>query len=107
MLILNDDHRLRAGVTSMTERCPYCSKALTEYPLIMNDDTEQTVYHVACAIQLATDIMVDLYTFFSPPAPYDRLFVLCPLGVREHFQSLMELPPLHMTALPPCHDKNT
>jgi hypothetical protein len=34
------------------------------------------VYHVTCALELATEIMVDLYTFFSPPAPYNRLFVL-------------------------------
>src|SRR5713101_4396323 len=76
MLILNDKHRLRAGVASLDERCTYCSKALNEYPLIMSDDVEQTVYHAACAVQLATDIMVDLYTFLSPPAPYERLFVL-------------------------------
>ncbi len=76
MLILNDNHSLRAGVTSMTERCAYCSKPLNEYPLIMSDNAEQTIYHAACAIQLATDIMVDVYTFFRPPAPYDRLFVL-------------------------------
>jgi hypothetical protein len=42
----------------------------------MNDDAEQTVYHAACALQVATEILVDLYTFFCPPAPYGRLFVL-------------------------------
>jgi len=89
MLILNDNHRLRAGVASMDECCTYCAKPLHEYPLIMSDDAEQTVYHAACAIQLATDIMVDVYTFFSPPAPYDRLFVLCALGGEERFQSLI------------------
>jgi len=46
------------------------------YPLIMSDDADQTVYHVTCALELATESMVDLYTFFSPPAPYNRLFVL-------------------------------
>jgi hypothetical protein len=76
MLIINDNHRLRAGVASMDERCTYCSKALNEYPLIMSDDAEQTVYHAACAVQLAMEIMVDMYTFLSPPAPYNRLFVL-------------------------------
>lgn len=76
MLILNDNHRLRAGVASMDERCTYCSQPFNEYPLIMSDEAEPSVYHTACAIQLATDIMVDVYTFFSPPAPYDRLFVL-------------------------------
>lgn len=77
MIIINDKQRVRTGVASMDERCPYCSKALNEYPLIMSDDAGQTVYHAACAVQLATEIMVDLYTFLSPPAPYDRLFVLC------------------------------
>jgi hypothetical protein len=42
----------------------------------MSDDTSQTVYHVTCALELATDLMVDLYTFFSPPAPSSPLFVL-------------------------------
>ena len=76
MLIVNDEHRLRAGVTSLGQQCPYCSQSLNAYPLIMSDDPKQTVYHAACAIQLATEILVDLYTFLSPPAPYDRLFVL-------------------------------
>ena len=76
MLILNDHHRLRAGVVSMAERCPYCANPFNEYPLIMIDDAEQTVYHVACAIELATEIMVDFYTFFRPPTPYVRLFTL-------------------------------
>ena len=75
MLIVNDDHLRRAGVKSLGERCNYCSKALAEYPLIMSDDA-QTVYHVTCALQLAMDILTDLYTFFDPPAPYDRLFPL-------------------------------
>ncbi len=47
-----------------------------EYPLIMSDDAEQTVYHAACALQLATEILVDLFTFFRPPAPYAPLFTL-------------------------------
>lgn len=76
MLIVNDKQRLLAGVLSLDERCKYCSKAFAEYPLILSDDTDQTVYHAACAVQLATEIMVDLYTFFSPPTPYKRLFVL-------------------------------
>ena len=76
MLIVNDDHCRLAGVLNLEERCKYCSKAFGEYPLIQSDDTEQTVYHATCAIQLATEIMVDLFTFFSPPAPYHRLYVL-------------------------------
>jgi len=84
MLILNDAHRLRAGVASLDEPCTYCSKALNAYPLIMSDDAKQTVYHAACAVQLATDIMVDVYTFFCPPAPYSRLFVLTPSQADSH-----------------------
>ncbi len=76
MLILNDEHRQRAGIGSLSKRCQYCSKALAAYPLILSDDARLAVYHAACAVQLATEIMVDLYTFFSPPAPYERLFVL-------------------------------
>jgi hypothetical protein len=61
---------------SLEVRCKYCSKPLTTYPLIMSDDAEQTVYHAACAIELATDLLVDLFTFLSPPPPCERLFVL-------------------------------
>src|SRR5260370_33003904 len=76
MLIVNDDQLRLAGILSLEERCNYCSKTLTAYPLIMSDDADQTMYHVTCALELATEIMVDLYTFFSPPAPYNRLFGL-------------------------------
>ncbi len=76
MLIVNDDDRRRAGVASLDQRCPYCGSAFANYPLIMSDDARQTVYHVACALELATDLLVDLYTFFRPPAPYVRLFTL-------------------------------
>jgi hypothetical protein len=78
MLIINDEQRLRAGIKSLSKRCSYCSKALSEYPLIMNDDAGFHVFHAACAAALATDIIVDLYTFFRPPAPYHHLFVLDP-----------------------------
>jgi len=44
MLILNDEHGQRAGVCSLDELCNYCSKAFGEYPLIMSDNAEQTVY---------------------------------------------------------------
>ena len=76
MLIVNDDHRRLAGVSSLEERCKYCSKAFAEYLLVLIDNADQTVYHVACALELATGIMVDLFTFFSPPAPYHQLYVL-------------------------------
>src|SRR5712692_11197442 len=78
MLIFNDEQRLRAGIKSLSKRCSYCSKALSEYPLIMNDDAGLAVFHAACAAALATEIIVDLYTFFRPPAPYQQLFVLHP-----------------------------
>jgi hypothetical protein len=42
----------------------------------MNDDAGFRVFHAACAAALATEIIVDLYTFFRPPAPFHRLFVL-------------------------------
>jgi hypothetical protein len=76
MLIVNDEQRLRAGIRSLSKRCSYCSKALAAYPLILSDDAGLAVYHAACAAALATEILVDLYTFFHPPAPYHRLFVL-------------------------------
>jgi hypothetical protein len=76
MLIFNDEQRLRAGVPSLSKRCPYCRKALRAYPLILSDDATFAVYHAACAAALAIEIQVDLYTFFRPPAPYQQLFVL-------------------------------
>ena len=76
MLIINDDHLRRADVCSLDELCPSCHKPLREYPLLLSDEAEPSVYHVACALQLATEILVDLFTFFYPPAPFERLFVL-------------------------------
>lgn len=76
MLIVNDDHLRLAGIAGLEERCSYCSKMLAAYPLIMSGDATQTVYHVICALELATDIIIDVDTFFHPPAPYVRLFTL-------------------------------
>jgi hypothetical protein len=76
MLIVNDDHLHTADISSLEERCHYCSKPLAAYPLIMSDETERMVYHTACAIQFACDIMTDAFTFFCPPHPYTRLFTL-------------------------------
>jgi hypothetical protein len=76
MLIINSDHLSRAGVGSLDECCSYCGASFGSYPLIMSDDPAQTVYHIACALELATDLLVDLFTFFRPPAPYVRLFTL-------------------------------
>ena len=53
MLIVNDAHRLLAGAVSLNDPCPYCSQPLRSYPLIMSDDAAQTVYHAACAVELA------------------------------------------------------
>ena len=44
--------------------------------ILISDEAGLAVYHAACAAQLATEILVDLYTFFRPPAPYHHLFVL-------------------------------
>ena len=76
MLIANDDHRMRAGMCGLDDLCPYCGLAFAEYPLIMSDKAKPTVYHAACALQLATEILVDLFTFFRPPAPHARLYTL-------------------------------
>lgn len=75
MLIANDAHLRLAGVASLEERCCFCSRPLAAYPLVMSDDRKQSVYHMTCALELATDLLVDLATFFSPPAPYSPLFV--------------------------------
>ena len=75
MLIVNDEHRLRAEIKSLSKRCSYCSKPLKEYPLIMNDDAGFHAFHATCAAALALDIQVDLCTFFNSPAPYPQLFV--------------------------------
>jgi hypothetical protein len=78
MLIVNDAHLCLAGRSSLEERCHYCKKPLAAYPLVMSDDAMQTVYHVTCALELATDLLVDLATFFHPPTPYQPLYVLTP-----------------------------
>jgi len=57
MLIVNDAHFALAGVASLEERCTYCTKPLAAYPLVLSDDTNQTVYHITCAIQLASDLL--------------------------------------------------
>jgi len=76
MLILNETQLVLTGATSLDECCPYCAKALGAYPLISSDETWPCVYHAACAIQLATDILVDLFTFLSPPPPSGPFFTL-------------------------------
>ncbi|SRR6266852_3660194 len=78
MLIFNDEQRRRVGIKSLSKQCPYCRKALAAYPLILSDYAGLFVYHSACAAALVTEILVDLYTFFCPPAPYHHLFVLDP-----------------------------
>src|SRR5436305_14059958 len=44
----------------------------------MSDDAKQTVYHVTCALELATERPGDLATFFHPPPLYQPLYVLTP-----------------------------
>jgi hypothetical protein len=78
MLIFNDEQRRSAGIKSLSKRCPYCCKALAAYPLILSDDAGLSVSHAACAAARATEILVDLSTFFRPPAPYHPLLVLDP-----------------------------
>jgi hypothetical protein len=78
VLIVNDEHRIAAGMKSLSKRCPYCRKPLRAYPLILSDDAGFAVFHAACAAALAIGIQVDLYTFFRPPAPYHQFFVLTP-----------------------------
>jgi hypothetical protein len=84
MLIFTDEQRERAGIKSLSKRCSHCRKPLLAYPLIVSDDAIFGVYHVECATDLATDILVDLSTFFCPGPPYVRLFTLDPkFGPRE------------------------
>jgi hypothetical protein len=89
MLIVNDEQRLRAGIGSLSKRCSYCSKA-EAYPLILSDEAKLAVYHAACAVELATDLLVDLYTFLSPPTPYSRLFVLTASDAAPSQQTTVE-----------------
>lgn len=76
MLIVNDAHLCLAGVASLEEPCCYCTKPLAAYPLILSDDAGQMVYHITCALELASDLLADVFTFFSPPAPSRPFFVL-------------------------------
>jgi hypothetical protein len=57
MLIVNDEQLCLAGIVSLSELCTYCSKMLAAYPLIMSDDVDQTVYHVTCALELASGLL--------------------------------------------------
>jgi len=68
MLIINDDHLRRADVCSLDELCPSCHQPLREYPLLLSDEAEPSVYHVACALQLATEILVNLSEGVTSPA---------------------------------------
>jgi hypothetical protein len=86
MLIVNDEQRLQAGIGSLSKRCSYCSQAEASYPLILSDEAKLAVYHAA----LATEILVDLYTFLSPPAPYERLFVLTTSDAAPSQQTAVE-----------------
>jgi transcription elongation factor Elf1 len=61
MLILNDADRDEAGLVTIHFTCLYCGRDL-EYPVVMVRDTNGTMYHASCALQLAseiTDLMAD------------------------------------------------
>src|SRR6266852_5797399 len=104
MLIVNDNHLQLVGIASLEERCVYCSKRLGTYPLIASDDVGQTVFHVTCALELASDLLADLFTFFSPPAPYPPLFVLTAPGtasaMRAHGERVQTEGDIHAVSKP-------
>jgi hypothetical protein len=91
MLIVNDDQRKRAGIKSLSKHCPSCCKPLAGYPLILSDDAGFFIYHAACAAALAIEIQVDLYSFFRPSAPYQRLFVIDEMLSTERHEGREEL----------------
>ncbi len=107
MLIVNDDHRMRAGVCSLDELYPYCGSAFASYPLIMSDDAAQTVYHVACALELATDLLVDLYTFFCPPAPMIACLLSPPPSDSEPIRRWLCSQRISKRSRPRCGSKRT
>jgi hypothetical protein len=77
MLIVNDEHRLRAGMRESLKTLLILLETAERVPArSMNDDAGFHVFHAACAAALALDIQVDLSTFFNPPTPYHRFFVL-------------------------------
>lgn len=80
MLIVNDDHLCLADVASLEELCHYCSRPLATYPLIMSADTKQTVYHVTCAFELATDPMEEVeIRYVIPISPNSEHIRFCHL----------------------------
>ena len=94
MLIFTDEQRERAGIKSLSKRCPCCAQPLAAYPLSLSDDAGLQVYHAACAAQLATEILVDLYSFFRPGSPYQQLFVLDPIRAMQE-QARCEIQECH------------
>src|SRR6266487_1284825 len=104
MLIVNNDQLCRASIVSLEERCHYCSKTLAAYPLVMSDDAKQTVYHVTCALELATDRPGDLATFFHPPTLYQPVYVLTPPDAASRMMACGEQVPtegdIHAGSLP-------
>jgi hypothetical protein len=80
MLIVNDvhlcpgwaDRAWRSGVTPARSR-------LSAYPLVMSDDARaDRVPWSPARSRLATDLLVDLATFFHPPTLYQPVYVLTP-----------------------------
>ena len=48
-----------------TNCVPTVSHPRLDYPLVMSDDAAGTVSHVACALELTTDLLVDLSPSFT------------------------------------------
>jgi hypothetical protein len=59
-------------------RRSWISKAEASYLLTLPDYVGLFVYHISCAVPIATEFLVYLYTFFRPPALSHHLFVLDP-----------------------------
>ena len=65
---MSDKQRKTAGIESLNQRCTYCSRVLYAYPLIMGDDAQHSVYHIACAVELAqTSYWICLISFVRLP----------------------------------------
>ena len=76
MLTVSGTQHIRAGIADLNQRCASCKKALHAYPLIMGDAAAHSVYHAGCAVELATDILVDVSDFFYPPPLFHRVVAL-------------------------------
>ena len=62
----------------------------TTSSFVLLGETLCTVYNAACTVELETSILVDLFTFLSPPAPYERVFVLTTSDAAPSQQTAVE-----------------